>query len=265
MSFNVNNRDSRDIYETAARAIASANGVKVTEIDKSQLTQGYIETHATLSPNTSTIQWPIVDTQQVTGAPITPLMRLLSMQDSFVIGSMSYFLMLYPYVTNQSTPDYTAANLFQPITYCSRWPNFYSSAISGMNGVALDMGCSMFWNGYISYEVDKKVIIPYWNTSRHLYIPQTQAQPLSNPSTGLSMTNCAFTENQQDGSTDTFYPVEPTIIMGGGRQNVWKNNLTANIPSTIAPFTYGAYGSSFVLKCCLRFHGILAQNSTSVK
>lgn len=266
MSFNVSNRDSRDIYETAAKMIASANGVSVKEIDKNQLTQGYVETHANLSPNSSVIQWPIVDTQQISGAPITPLMRLLSMQDSFVVGSMSYFLMIYYFVGNQQTPDYSGANYFTPITYVQKQPNFYATfaAAGDPQNVAFQPGVSLFWNGYLSYEVDKKVIIPYWNCSRHYYVPQTQAQALFNPANNQPYTGPTTTQ-QYDGSTDTFYPVEPTIVMGGGRQNVWKLNLPANVPGNIEPFNQTGYGVNWYLKACLRFHGILAQNSTSVK
>jgi hypothetical protein len=277
MSFNVSNRDSREIYETAARMLATANNVPITSIDKNQLTQGYVETHANLAPNLSGIQWPVVDTQQVPGAPNTPIMRLLSMQDSFIVGSMSFYLMLYFFIGNQGTPDFGGGvtggtsiggvNYFVPITYPAKSPNFLSpfAAAGSPQTITLDGGCSMFWNSYISYEVDKKVIIPYWNTNRHLTIPQTQGQPIVNLSTGTPATNVQQNLSQYDGATDGFYPVEPTIVMGGGRQNVWKLNLPANIPNSINPFNQQGYGTTFYLKACLRFHGILAQNSTSVK
>lgn len=270
MSFNVSNRDSREIYENAARNIAAANGVNIKDIDPNQLTQGYVESHANLSPNNSVIQWPIVDTQQIPGAPITPLMRLLSLQDSFVIGSISYYLMLYFFNGTQATPDYTTVNYFTPITYAQRSPNFYYDPASfggtfTAQTVNLDGGCTMFWNGYLAYTVDKKVIIPYWNCSRHYNAPQTQAMPLTNPATGVTTGQYLPTQQQYDGSTDSFYPVEPTITMGGGRQNVWTLNLPANIPGTIKPFNQTGYGVSWYLKACIRFHGILAQNSTSVK
>jgi hypothetical protein len=279
MSFNVSNRDSREIYETAARMLATANNVPITSIDKNQLTQGYVETHANLAPNLSLIQFPIVDTQQVPGAPNTPLMRLLSMQDSFIVGSMSFYLMLYFFIGNQGTPDFGggitgstsvgAVNFFVPITYPQRAPNFFVPQTGGNpftpQNVSIDGGNSMFWNSYLSYEVDKKVIIPYWNTNRHLTVPQFQAQPLQNLSNNTSAVNVISGLQQYDGATDGFYPVEPTIVMGGGRQNIWKLNLPANIPNSINPFNQPGYGTNFYLKACLRFHGILAQNSTSVK
>ena len=188
------------------------------------------------------------------------------MQDSFVVGSMSYYLMPYFFNGNQATQDYTTNNYFVPITYPCKSPNFGTppAVTNPSAGVALDPGNSMFWDGYLSYEVDKKVIIPYWNCSRHYYAPQQQQQPYYSPATNVAVPT-AYAISQQDGSTDTFYPVEPTIIMGGGRQNVWKLNLPANIPSTIAPFNQSGYGTSWYMKACLRFHGILAHNSTSVK
>ena len=266
MAFQVSNRDSREIYETAAMMIAKANNISIKDIDKNQLTQGYVETHANLTVNNSLIQWPIVDTQQISQAPITPLMRLLSMQDSFVVGSLSYYLQLYFFTGgNQQSPDYTQFNYFTPITYATLWPNYWQGSTGPLaQQVQLAPGCSMFWSGYLSYEVDKKVIIPYWNCSRHYSAPQTQDAPFNNPVTGVPLSAGPFTQRELDGSTDTFYPVEPTIVLGGGRQNVWKLNLPANIPN-IAPFTLTNYGTTYYLKACLKFHGILAQNSTSVK
>lgn len=274
MSFIVSNRDSQEIFERAARNIAKANStperkLTIADIDLNQLTQGYVETHANLVPNNSIIQWPIVDTQNISQAPITPLMRLLSMQDSFVVGSLHYSLLMYSYVNNQQNPAFDLYNYMTPITYPGYLNNFNLSGPPEQQ-ISLSPGVSMFWNAYLSYTVDKKVIIPYWNTSRHYYAPQTQAQPQVNPVTGLPNVGAQFNVVQQlDGATDAFYPVEPTITMGGGRQNIWQLNLPANIPGNIFPFNLTNYNGTgavaFIMKAVLKFHGILAQNSTSVK
>lgn len=252
--------------------VAAANGFfkmeggksvpDVSKLDLQMFTQGYLCTMCDINPNQSLLQFPIVDTQQVAGAVVNPLMRLLSMQDSFVIGSMSYFIMMYPFITNQQNPDFTptGGSYWTPITYPS---GFHNTNPIAFPFVAPEMG--LFWStgSYLSLEVDKKVVIPQWDCARHLYVPQQQANMY--PAAGGNPSQWPLYQDQYDGATDSYYPMEPTVVLGGGRQNVWKLNLPANIPSTIAPFNYPGYGTTFVMKAVLMFRGILAQNSTSVK
>lgn len=232
---------------------------KMGELDDSEITQGYIWTEATLIPQRQVIQFSIVDTQQISGSAVTPTMRLLTMQDSFLISSMSYFLMDYTYNGNQTNINFATGDNWDPITYVSAWHG---------NGLSadLDAGCGLFWFGsYLSLEVNKKTLIPYWDCYRHYNAPQTQAAP-SFPQPSSYIPN---QKDQHDGSVDGFYPAEPNIIIGGGRGNILKLNLAANIPATILPFSdpfyNGIVDNSFVLKAVVAFRGILMQNSTSVK
>lgn len=272
MSFNIQSSDARENFRTAARLIAQANGFMkpnpkggapipdISRIDLQQLTQGYLCTMCDVNPQQSILQFSMVDTQQVSGSPVIPLMRLLSMQDSFVVSSMSYFLMSYWFTGTQQTPNYAITTYATPLTYASR---FHDNNAFG--GPFMDPGMTMFWSpgAYISIEVDKKVVIPYWDVLKHLKVPQQQATMI--PTSATPFSQWPFFQDEYDGSTDGYFPVEPTVVFGGGRQNIVKLNLTANIPSTINPFTYSGYGTSFVMKACIVFHGILAQNSTSVK
>ncbi len=267
--YNVTNQDQQQTFVKAAQAIAAANnlfktganGMKIpdtAQIDISQLTMGYLLTMADITTNNNNIQFPIVDTQQIANAPINPLMRLISMQDSFVVASWSYFLMLYTGTDQAPVFTNTTYSKFLPITYPDP---YFCQPIPGTK--FMDNGMSMFWVGaYIYMEVDKKVLIPYWDCQRHLSIPQSQttmAQP------GFPAQNYAPLLGQYDGATDAYYPVEPTVFVGGGRNNVVKLFLPANVPATIAPFTVSGYGDTFKFKVCMLFHGILAQNSTNVK
>lgn len=271
MAFNIQSADARENFKTAAHLIAAANGLfktdskgnkvpDISKIDMTQLTQGYLCTMCDITPQTQQMQFAMVDTQQVSGSPVIPVMRLLSMQDSFVVGSMSYFLFPYFFTGNQGTPNFGAGALMSPLTYVSTFPDNETLALP-----LLDAGCSLFWSpgAYISIEVDKKVVIPYWDCLKHLYVPQTQANQSPNPA--LTPTQWPLNSDEYDGSTDAYFPVEPTIVFGGGRQNVVKLNLPANVPNTITPFNRTGYGTTFILKAVLMFHGILAQNSTSVK
>ncbi len=232
---------------------------KMGELKEDEITQGYLWTEATISPTKQVIQFSLVDTQQISGSPVTPTMRLLTMQDSFLVASMSYFLENYTYDGSQANPNFTTGNSWAPLTYSSPW------ASNGINH-DLDPGCDMFWIGaYLSLEVNKKVLIPYWDCYRHYQAPQTQATPaFPIPSNYIPEQS-----NQHDGSVDGFYPVEPNVVIGGGRGNILKLNLAVNVPATISPFNLPGYGgtgtAAFVIKAVVCTRGILMQNSTSVK
>lgn len=263
MGFNVTMRDTEDQFIRAIEAISKANGVAPNQVDREQLTMGYLTTMCDISPNQSLLQFPIVDTQNVAGAQNNlAIMRLLAMQDSFWVNSMSYYLLIYPFLNgNQNNPDFTGAtvigsNILTPITFPDPWHSYNSTS-----GYVLSAGMALMWNGYLSIEVDKKVIIPYWDCQRHLYIPQQQSTNISSP----SASPYSFQQSQYDGSTDGYYPVSPSVVFGGGRQNIVKLNLPANVPASIAPFTLSGYGTNFVVKAVLCYRGILAQNSTSVR
>lgn len=283
--FNIQSADTRENFRTAAHQIAAANGcfktsdgmpksatntylldkngnkqVDLSQIDMTQLTQGFLTTMCDITPQTQTLQFAMVDTQQVSGSPVTPLMRLLSMQDSFFVGSMSFYLFPYFFTNNQGQPNYAAGNYMVPLTYVSSSYNNQAATAP-----FLDAANSLFWSPgtYISIEVDKKVVVPYWDTLKHLYSPVTQANAQPNPL--LTPNQWPLVIDQYDGSTDAYFPVDPTVVFGGGRQNIVKLNLPANVPAALPPFNLSGYGTTFILKAAITFHGILAQNSTSVK
>jgi len=254
MSITLQNRDLRENFLTAVKTIEANNPNQKVNLD--ELTQGYLRSEVTLLVNNSTMQWPIVDTQQIAQSPITPTMRLLPEQDSFVVGSMGYWLMNYSFTNNdQAQPDFAGANNWGPVTYVS---TYYNNG----TGASWSPGSMLFWLGYISIEVNKKVLIPYWDCYRHYKVPISQE---ANGNTSPSWSGYGQ-KNSIDGGTDGFYPVEPIIIIGGGRQNNVKLNLPSNIPASNAPFNFaGVYNVTFVAKAVLMFRGIWAQNSTAVR
>ncbi len=273
--FNIQSQDSREIYKTALYMIAEANnllisdgkgGLKpdISKIDRRQLTQGYLCLMCDVSPSSSILNFTVSSANILAGSPNLPVTRILSLQDSFIVGSMSYFLTLYNYGANgQGSPVFTTPNMLTPYTYPSQTHDGQQ-----LYSPIMDPGMSLFWStgAYISIEVDKKVVIPYWPCIKHLYVPETQASSTPSVTQGPPF-QWPQVFDQYDGATTSFYPVEPTVIFGGGRENIVKLNLPANVPATIAPFTNASYGTSpgFVVKATLLFYGILAQNSTSVK
>lgn len=229
-------------------------------INMEEITQGYLLMFAVLSPAKSLIQFAVVDTQQVSNSPVTPLSRLLTMQDSFLISNMSYYLTQYAYTAGPASfqdPNFSSQNHWTPITYTATYHN-------NGTGIAYDPGCDMFWIGaYLQLVVQKRQLIPYLDCSRFYHCPVTQPTP-SYPSPSNYIPH---QQSSYDGSADGFVYVQPNIVIGGGRTNVLTLNLSANIPA-IAPFNnvfYNAAPDGFVTMATVAMRGILMQNSTTVK
>lgn len=260
MSMTLANKDIRENFHAAVATLEQNNPNEKVNLD--QLTQGYVRSECTLQVNNSVLTWPVVDTQQISGSPITPVMNLLPEQDSFVVGSLGYWIYLYAYNNgDQTQPNFS--QVFGSGTQIAMDPmTFPSGNDNGYGGSSWDPGNMMFWMAYISVEVNKKVLIPYWDTYRHYKAPISQWQG------NLSAGQYGWRQyNSIDGGVDTFYPVEPVWVIGGGRQNLIKLNLPSNIPNNIGPFNLGTfgYGTAFVAKAVLFFRGIWAQNSTAVR
>jgi hypothetical protein len=267
-------RDGRMDFDTALIQLIQANyaprdasgritsyltpqevAAKRKEVNEEEVTQGYLWLSAILSPAKQVIQFAVVDTQNISNSPVTPLNRLLTMQDSFLISNMSYFLQTYAFTGGTlNNPDFTSGH-WSPVTYASTYFGGGSAAPE------YSPGCDMFWIGaYLQLQIQKRVIVPYWDCYRHYKCPQTQAAP--------DMPNTAYIPGQQDqhdGSTDGFVYVQPNIVIGGGRTNNLYLNLAANIPATIDPFANSYYGNTFYSMAVICMRGILMQNSTTVK
>lgn len=268
-------RDGRLDYETAVDQLIRANysprdkDGNITamltpqqmkeyrgKINEEEITQGYLLMSAILSPAKQVIQFAVVDTQQISSSPITPLNRLLTMQDSFLISNMSYYISRYSFTGGSlANIDFASSFCWTPVTYASAWSE---------NGVSVqyNAGCEMFWIGaYLELKINKKVIIPYWDTYRHYKSPITQATPgFPLPSNYIPQQ-----KDQHDGSSDGFVYMQPNVVIGGGRNNILNLNLAANIPGTIAPFDDPDYGVTFYTMAYVCVRGILMQNSTTVK
>jgi hypothetical protein len=226
------------------------------KVNEEEITQGYLWMSAIISPAKQQIQFAVVDTQQVSNSPVTPINRLLTMQDSFLISNLSYFLMIYQYTGGSlQNPDFSSNNNWTPVTFAAPWYN------NGL-GVEFSPGFNMMWIGaYLTLSINKKVIIPYWDCYRHYKAPGHQPTP------GFPVPS-AYIPNQKmqhDGSTDGFYPMQPNVVIGGGRNNNLYLQLPANIPAGIGIFGATGYGVTFQVMASICCRGILMQNSTTVK
>jgi len=254
----LSNQDLRENFNVARRMIAMANGVDISKVASSQLTQGFIRTYVNLVVTQSQFQWNISSLDNYASSPNLPITNLVASVDAFVAGAMGYYLLNYSWTGGAGAMqniDFTTSNCFVPITYPSNWFNNSSSN-------SLDNGCFMFWMGYIKIEVNSIVLYKTWDLMRHLYVPRTQASPAA----GLTPAVQLQSKDQFDGSADTFFPMEPLPVFSGSKQSVVTVQYPANIPN-IKPFSLGSigYGTSFVLLACLHFRGVNCQNASSLK
>jgi len=264
----ISNRDLRLNYENAIRMIAEANlpagqprtqaniNAMMAKVNLDELTQGYIRSEVTLQVNQQTLQFPIVDTQNIQNAPITPTMKLLAEQDSFVVSHLGFWLELQD--PNNTGAPYTGQNMYAPLTFPDAWTNH-----SGYPFPTIDPGMIMMWRSFLSIEVNKKTLIPQWDMMRHFVVPDVQSTQ-SLPAPNVPNPNYTPSWSAHNGATTSYYPFEPNIVLGGGRQNVVKLNLPQNIPD-INPMALTQYNNTIVCKAVLVFRGILAQNSTNIR
>jgi hypothetical protein len=198
--------------------------------DQAVLTQSYLRSEVALSTSVANYHLPILVNDTQNGASRVNEKRL-NLQDIFITTEIGVFFGIGAGTTT-SSPLYT-------------YPNSTAFATGG----------SALWtlyNGYLNLSVNNQNVLPAWDVLRHYYLPQTQQNTNFNSATATSP--AVFTQDQLDGSEQTYYPVEPNIVLNGAANLNFQ--LTANgAPSAVAT-------NSFI---CVIQHGILCQNVTTVK
>jgi hypothetical protein len=119
------------------------------------------------------------------------------------------------------------------------------------NGViftaATDTDLLSIYNGSLNLTINNQQVLPAWDVYRHYFVPQTQG--------GVGITAQTITPvDQNDASSNGFYPVEPGIVMNGAA------NINFQLTANGAPATILANSFIAVIQ-----RGILLQNVTTVK
>lgn len=239
MAVNVNAKDARATF-LAAKAKLKANNI---DVDKAVLSSGYLQTSVELSQTSTQYTFPVLansaSAQSILQAPTD---QRLQLQDAFFVSSMGFFLQIPTTTDGVTISQYKDMLLTFPSGYF--YPDFNILIMRAL------------WNAYISITVNQEIVIPFWDTQRHLKINQTQ-YPTTNGGFPINAFFAPFDE--VDGSTDGYYPVEPNIILWGSGNNVINFNLPQSLNTTGVAWT-GSYKPRIVLK----FRGVLAQNCTTV-
>lgn len=213
--------NSRLIYENAKNLLL-ATGLTP---NVTKLTQSFLRLENQLVVNKTQIQFPVLINQPNQSGIIFNTEQRLNLQDSFVTASWGIFLS-----NPVSNVDTTAVLHSYPN------PIAFSAAAAA--------AAETIYNSYMQLAVNNDIILPAWDVSRHRMVPQTQATAAFGAGSPL---------DEIDLSSDSFYPVEPNLILIGSKNSVLNIILPAAL-TTVDAFER----ISIVLR------GVLAQNSTII-
>jgi hypothetical protein len=213
---------SRMVFENA-KALVRSLGYGV---DQAVLTQSYLRSEVALSTSIANYHIPVLVNDTQNGS-VRVNEKRLNLQDIFVASEISVLI-------GVGSSTNTAAALY---TY----PN------GSIFTASTDTDLLSIYNGSLNLTINNQQVLPAWDVYRHYFVPQTQG--------GVGITaQTVFPVDQNDASSNGFYPVEPGIVMNGAANINFQ--LTANgAPATIL-------ANSFI---CVVQRGILLQNVTTVK
>jgi len=219
---------SRLAFEKAKQAIQNAGFSLQTAV----LSQSYLRLEVALSTTITSYQFPVL-VNDVSSSNTTSFNteQRLNLQDAFVVSQMGLFFAVPSSSTSNSFPLYTYAN-----------PYGFSSANTGAS-------INNWYNSSLSLTVNNRQIVPAYDLYRHKYVPQQQqASGAYYTSSGINFVD------QQDGSSDGFYPIEPSWVLVGSKQNV----LTVQLNQAMTAVEANS-------RAIIIFRGHLGQNVTPVR
>lgn len=215
------NIDARLVYENSKNALRKAfpDVPQIAEICK--LTQSTLRLEQPITAGNTLYTFPVLDNTNLYSSTEKRLLQ----QDSAVIYQLGLF------VAKAATPATGAYPLFthpNPIQFST------AGAATAMYAI---------YNGNLSIAVNNDILVPNWDLYKHLNVPQTQETAAAN--TPMDETRGAF---------DSFYPVEPNLVLIGSKNNVVQITLPSGGVTTIEPDSRLV----LIMRC------VLAQNSTVV-
>jgi hypothetical protein len=223
----INTANSRLVFENARQMVQDAG----LDLQTTVLSQSFLRTEMLISTTLTKYPIPLLQNNLQGGVQYNTS-QLLALQDSFVVAEMGVFL---------AVPSSATDATFSLLTFADPQTLTTSGAATAANTL---------YNGYINGMVNNNNILPAWDVSRCKVINTTQnGVPSYTGQTVLELSEVDFSSNG-------FYPVEPNIVIGGGKNNVF----TLNLPAAISTVQSGGFSRIVVI-----MRGLLAQNSTAVK
>jgi hypothetical protein len=218
-----NTVNARLVYENAKKNLVDA-GVSIAA---AKLTQSFLRLENTMIVGKSQWQFPVLNNQNNFSGTIFPTEQRLNQQDSFVTAMLGLFVSLPASATDATFILHSYPNV---------------TVFTAADATPLET----IYNSYLQLAVNNDIILPAWDISRHRLVPQTQ--------NGVGVTaQTVFGEDQIDGSSDGFFPVEPNLVFIGSKNSVLNMILPAALTAVAANTRV-----SIILR------GVLAQNSTII-
>jgi hypothetical protein len=201
-----------------ASALLEQEGISAK---RARLTQSYLRAEVQALVTRTVYQFPIIVNQPDSGN--FPTQNKLNLQDAFVSNEFGIFV---------AAPASATDTAFKLVTY----PNL--TVFPTANAAA---GLRTLYNGRLRVTLNNDVIVPAWDVSRHYVAPQFQQSGATNT-------------DENDFSSDGFFPVEPNLIISGAGNYVVQLELPAALAAVEAN-----------QRIIFIARGILAQNVTSVR
>lgn len=223
----ISTMNSRLVFLNAKQLLIRA-GVSVAD---SKLTQSFLRLENQMLVGKTQFQFFLLTTQVNNAGLIFNTEQRLNQQDSFVAAAWGVFL---------SKPSSNSDATFILASYAN--PSVFTTVNAASSAQTI-------YNSYFQLAVNNDIIVPAWDAYRHRSVPQTQFLTFVPPATGATVPN----EDQIDGASDAFHPVEPNIVFIGSKNNV----LNLIMPAAFTAVE--TFGRMTVL-----FRGVLAQNSTII-
>jgi len=154
---------------------------------------------------------------------IFPTEKRLNLQDSMIPSEVGFFVAL---TTGATDTAYRLQSYLNPFIFT--------------NAAAMQA----LYNGSLFIAVNQVIVLKDWDLWRHWKANQTQQTAAAGAGSPI---------DQQDLSTDGFYPMEPNVSLVGSM----NYNINIALPGAMATVDANSRG-------ILMFRGILAQNSTVV-
>lgn len=211
------------MYDNVKKSIAKAFGKsnQAIDLDQFKITQSFLRLEQPIAVGRTLYTFPVLVNQA--NPQIFNTEQRLNLQDSFFINDVGFF---------QGLPSGSTDATFKLLTYVS--PFLFVN----------DAQHQIFYNSKLSIAVNNNVIVPAWDTTRHLVAPQTQqTQALG---AGAPM-------DEFHGNTTGFYPMEPNVTLVGSK------NYVINLELPAAPTAVEANSRVIIV-----LRGLLVQNSTVV-
>lgn len=219
---------SRLAYEKAKQAINNAG----FSVNTAVLSQSYLRLEVALSTSITSYQFPVlVNDVSTSSTSATNTEQRLNLQDAFCVSSFGFFV---------AAPSSSTATDFQLCTYPNASIFTTSNAASSLYS---------WYNSSLTLTVNNRQIVPAYDLYRHYSVPQQQTTANADYTTsGINY------KDQQSGADSAFYPIEPSWVLVGSKQNV----LQVQLPTAMAAVQSNS-------RAIIILRGHLAQNVTPVR